>query len=47
MSLYQQIAPSYSFSYYPKVSNLAMKKSGIGGGAVAGKGKKGKGKKKK
>lgn len=46
MSLYQQIAPSYSYSYFPKVTNLAMKKSTLGGGAATGK-KKGKGKKKK
>lgn len=50
MSLYQQIYPESKFSYFPKVSMNAMKKSrigGDGGGGGKGKGKKGKGKKKK
>lgn len=47
MSLYQQIAPTYNYSYFPKVTNLAMKKSTIGGAAASSGKKKGKGKKKK
>lgn len=44
MSLYQQIAPAYTVSYFPTVTMAAMKKASVGGGGGASKGK-GKGKK--